>query len=93
MGELTPTPDMWFYDQYLRQYQDARQVVRANAEYRAEQRLRRINALKWYGMSNQRPRASVDTLHSDYSAGWYSGSANYPLRWSNPGPTLVFVPK
>jgi hypothetical protein len=91
MGQLTPTPDMWFYEQYVRQYQDPKVAVRANAEYRANQRLARLSAMKWFGMSNQRPVAAVDSLHSDYSPKWASSSANYPMRWS-PTPTVVVSP-
>lgn len=81
MGELTPTPEMWFYEQALRQYQDPKTAVRTAAEFRADQRQRRLAAQKWFGVSNQRPRASVDGIHSDYSPGWSSGDANYPNRW------------
>lgn len=88
-GELTPTPEMWFYDQYQRQYQDPRVAVRANAEFRNEQRLQRLAAMKWYGLSNQRPRAGMDAIHSDYSAGWTSGSANYPNRWGSANNAII----
>jgi hypothetical protein len=91
MGELTPTPEMWFYEQYLRQYQDPKAAVRANAEFRAEERQRRINALKWFGFSNQRPRAGVDAVHSDYSPMWASGQANYPFRWSGTAMSTVVI--
>jgi len=93
MGELKPTPEMWFYEQYLRQSQDPKVAVRANAEYRAAQRQLRINAMKWYGMSNQRPQAGVDPLHSDYSPVWSGGSANYPFRWAAPSATIVLNPR
>ena len=91
MGELTPTPEMWFYEQYVRQYQDPKVAVRANAEFRADQRQKRIAAMKWYGFSNQRPKAGVDPIHSDYSPAWSSGSANYPYRWSSANATTVVV--
>ncbi len=91
MGELSPTPEMWFYEQYLRQYQDPKVAVRNNAEFRAEQRQRRLAALKWYGFSNQRPKASVDSVHSDYSPSWSSGSANYPFRWGGAAASSIVV--
>jgi hypothetical protein len=93
MGELTPTPEMWFYEQYARQYQDPKVAVRNNAEIRAGQRMQRLAAMKWYGLSNQRPRNTMDPVHSDYSASWTSGSANYPNRWGGPGNTSVIVTK
>lgn len=91
MGQLSPTPEMWFYEQYLRQYQDPRVAVRSAAEFRAEQRQRRLAAAKWYGISNQRPSAAVDSVHSDYSPGWTSGSANYPYRWGGPSASSIVV--
>ena len=81
-GELRPTPDMWFYDQAMRQYKDPQMVVRAKADFRAEQRQRRIESMKWYGMSNSRPRANSDPFHSDYSPTWVSSPGFYPSRWN-----------
>ncbi len=91
MGELKPTPEMWFYDQYLRQSQDPKVAVRANAEFRAEQRQRRINALKWFGFSNQRPRVGVDPVHSDYAPTWSAGPMNYPFRWTGTAASTVVL--
>jgi len=81
-GELKVTPEMWFYDQAVRQHMDPKMVVRANAEFRTEQRQRRIESLKWFGLSNSRPRASADPYHYDYSPGWVSNLGYYPARWS-----------
>ena len=41
-GELKSTPEMWFYDQALRQYKDPKTAVRAKADFRDEQRQRRL---------------------------------------------------
>src|SRR5437868_15523213 len=57
-GELTPTPDMWCYEQERRRWEDPQTLVRANAEERAAQRHARIAAMSWYGMSNSRPNVS-----------------------------------
>jgi len=93
LGELTPTPEMWFYEQDLRQYRDPKVAVRNHAEFRADQRERRINAMKWFGFSNQRPRAGVDAVHSDYSPCWSSGNVNYPFRWQGTaGSAIVLRP-
>lgn len=92
-GELTPTPEMWFYEQFQLQYQDPKAMVRKNAEFRAAQRQRRIAARKWFGFSNVRPRAGTDPLHGDWSPGWTSNNANYPFRWSGFGrPSVVVRP-
>ena len=81
-GELKATPEMWFYDQAVRQHLDPKMAVRAKAEFRNEQRQRRIESLKWFGLSNSRPRASSDPYHNDYSAGWVSNLGYYPARWN-----------
>lgn len=81
-GELTPTPDMWFYEQYMRQRQDPKSGVREKAEFRSVQRQDRMAARKWFGFSNLRPVAGSDPIHGDYSPGWTSNNRQYPYRWS-----------
>ncbi len=81
-GDLKATPEMWFYDQAARQYRDPKLAVRAKAEFRTEQRLRRIESMKWFGMSNARPQASSDPYHGDYSPRWVSNPGYYPYRWN-----------
>ncbi len=46
------TPEMWFYIQENRRYDDPKQMVRRKAEFKAVQRQRRIAAMQWYGFSN-----------------------------------------
>jgi hypothetical protein len=92
-GEVTATPDMWFYQQYMRQYQDPKVAVRKNAEFRADQRMRRLAAMRWFGFSNTRPQASVDPQDSDYSPRWTSNDGVYPERWSGVGhPAVILLP-
>jgi hypothetical protein len=91
-GELKVTPEMWFYDQAMRQYKDPKMVVRANAEFCTEQRMRRLESLKWFGLSNSRPRASSDPFHNDYSPGWVSNPGYYPSRWNGVGQASFRVP-
>ncbi len=86
-GELKATPEMWFYEQYMQQYQDPKMAVRARAEFEADQRQRRLAAMRWFGMSNSRPKACCDPFHNDYSPGWYSNNSAYPYRWEGVGPT------
>jgi len=89
-GELKATPEMWFYDQAMRQYKDPKMAVRANAEFRAEQRQRRLESMKWFGFSNSRPTANSDPFHGDYSPGWVSNPGYYPSRWNGIGPTTFY---
>jgi hypothetical protein len=84
-GGLTATPEMWFYDQAMKQYKDPKMAVRARAEYRADQRERRLEAMRWFGMSNSRPRANSDPYHSDYSPAWSASPGYYPWRWNGVG--------
>ena len=91
LGEVTPTPEMWFYQQTLLQYQDPKLAVRRKAEERSAQRRARIAARKWFGFSNTRPQAGADLVHGDYSPGWSSRSVNYPFRWGGYGAAAVVV--
>ncbi len=90
-GELAPTQEMWFYEQYQKQYMDPKSVVRQKAEFRAEERMRRITALRWFGFSNQRPAAGVDLINSDFAPHWASSNVYLPFRWSGPTTTTVLV--
>jgi len=84
-GELRTTPEMWFYQQYQREYQDPKMAVRRAAEYRAAQRQQRLTAQKWFGFSNQRPQAGPDPFHGDWSPAWASNNEVYPYRWTATG--------
>lgn len=88
-GEVAATPEMWFYQQQLQQYQDPKMAVRAKAEMRAAARMRRMTALKWFGFSNQRPTAGVDPYHGDYSPSWTGNNGHYPFRWNGYGQPWV----
>ncbi len=90
-GELAPTQEMWFYEQYQKQYTDPKAAVRQQAEFRAVERQRRIAALRWFGFSNQRPFANVDPVHSDYSPHWVSNNVNLPDRWNGPATSTILV--
>jgi len=81
-GELKATPEMWFYDQAMRQYKDPKAQVRAKEEFRTRQRVLRLESMRWFGFSNSRPRASADPWHYDYSPQWVSSPGYFPSRWS-----------
>jgi hypothetical protein len=89
-GELQATPEMWFYEQERQRYQDPKSAVRANAEYRAGQRARRLAALKWFGFSNSRPTANPDPFHGSYSPRWVSGGY-IPSQWHGGGSSTVVI--
>jgi len=90
-GEVSPTPEMWFYQQYLQQHKDPQVLVQQRAEARAAERIHRITSLQWYGMSNSRPRASNDPYNNDYGPTWVSGNELSPNRWSANIHTAVVI--
>lgn len=91
-GELTPTPEMWFYEQHLRELQDPEFAVRQKAEFRSEQRQSRMAARRWFGFSNLRPTAGTELIHGDAGPRWTSNNGTYPNRWSGANATVVVRP-
>src|SRR5262245_47447128 len=67
---MSQTPEMWFYEQQQRRYDDPRVAVREKAEFRGHQRQQRLAAMEWYGFSNSRPRANPTPWGSTYSPQW-----------------------
>ncbi|MBL9124318.1 MAG: hypothetical protein JNG90_11850 [Planctomycetaceae bacterium] len=91
LGEITPTQEMWFYQQELKRAQDPKQAIRRRAEYRAAQRERRLASQEWYGVSPLRPNANITPwMGGSYSPGW-SGNSRDSFRWS-PATPVVVVP-
>lgn len=90
-GDVAATPDMWFYEQYLRQYQDPKLAVRRRAEFRADQRDKRLAAQRWFGVFNSRPTVGTEAYHSDYAPRWSSNNRYYPFRWQGVGSPVVIV--
>jgi hypothetical protein len=89
-GTLTPTPEMWFYEQERTRYEDAKSAVRRKAEFRAAQRAQREASMKWFGMSNSRPTASPTPIAGTYSPTWV-GNTHDPYRWATGATTTVVV--
>ena len=72
-GVPTLTPEMWFYQQQLRRYEDPQVAIHRKAEYRAEQRQQRLTSMRWYGLSNMRPYVHPTPWFSSYSPAWVGG--------------------
>jgi hypothetical protein len=70
------------YEQAMRQSKD---MVHAKAELKAEQRLRRLESMRWFGFSNSRPQTQCDPYNSDYAPKWVANPGFYPSRWSGVG--------
>jgi hypothetical protein len=90
-GDIEATPEMWFYEQYLRQWQDPKTAVRQRAELKAAQRQQRMAARQWFGFSNARPAVAADPYHGDYSPRWSSNNGHYPFQWSGVGSPMVVL--
>jgi hypothetical protein len=70
------TPELWIYSQEQRRHDDPAQAVRRKAEVQADQRISRLSAMKWYGLSNSRPQASPIPTMGVYSPGWVGNGWN-----------------
>ena len=86
--EVTPTESMWFYEQERREYDNPKNAVRANAEYRADQRRKRLAATQWFGYSNARPTRAVTPTTTTSSPQW-GGNSYDPFIWTGVGRTTV----
>lgn len=90
-GEAPMTREARAHEQYLLQSQAQAESIRRAAMVRAEQRTRRLESQRWFGISNSRPTASVDPYNGDYSPGWVSNDTFYPFRWVGSGEPWGFV--
>jgi hypothetical protein len=87
-GEVSATPEMWFYEQAMQRYNDPKVAVRAAAEYKADQRRARISAMNWYGYSNSRPASGIDVTHGPAQAQW-AGNGSNSQYWVAPRSSSV----
>ena len=85
------TREVRAHEQYLLQSQAQAESIRRAATARAEQRTRRLESQRWFGISNSRPTASVDPYNGDYSPGWVSNYPFFPFRWVGVGEPWGFV--
>lgn len=84
------TPEMWLYLQELRRNDDPKMAVRRKAEFRADQRRRRIASREWFGLSNMRPRANPTPWFGNYSPQWGSNDVLRPDRWTANGSLPIY---
>ena len=88
LPELTPSqmsPEMYLYLHEQRRQDDPKQAVRRKAEIRSAARTGRIQAMKWYGMSNSRPQANPVPFMGNYSPTWIGNGYDrydwYGMGW------------
>jgi hypothetical protein len=82
------TPEMWLYMQEYQRYQQPKEAVRRKAEIRASQRQRRLEAQRWFGMSNLRPMVNPIPYYGSYSPAWV-GHSSEPFSWIGYGQPFV----
>ena len=86
----TATPELWLYEQERQRYEDPKTAVRRKAEFRTAQRLGRIEAMKWFGMSNSRPVVYHTPTVGPYAPSWVgNGFDAGAWRVASPLPVVV----
>jgi hypothetical protein len=90
-GEAAMSPEARAHEMHLLQAQAQAESIHRAAVARAEQRTRRLESQRWFGVSNSRPNASVDPFDGDYAPFWASIYPFYPLRWVASGNPWGFV--
>ena len=85
------TPELWVYAQEQRRHDDPALSVRRKAELKADQRLARLAAQKWYGYSNSRPEASPIPFMGQYSPAWVGNGWNRYDWYDVGGPSLTLL--
>ena len=65
-------------------------IAQQKAAKRAEQRMARLDAMRWYGFSASRPTAAALPFTSMYSPAW-SQPGGRPFAWQVGGRTEVFL--
>jgi len=88
-GEVTATPEMWFYQEQMNRRDDPKEAVRRKAEFRTAQREARLAARRWYGVSLSRPTTSTAIMNGESAAVWTGSDPLYPYRWRNTSPVVV----
>jgi hypothetical protein len=78
------TPEMQRYLVEVQRYGALQDLPRQRAQLKAQQRMERMAALKWYGLSNARPTAMVTPfMGAPYAPHWTGNAANG--NWSDRG--------
>ncbi|MCE9605290.1 MAG: hypothetical protein K8U03_10355 [Planctomycetia bacterium] len=90
LGALTPTPEMWFYEQMRQDYNNPQLQVRRNSERAAAERKARIASCEWYGVSPSRPMAYTTPHMYHYSPTWASNSRR-PYYWGGTPTTAISI--
>jgi hypothetical protein len=90
MTPLTPTPEMWYYEQEKRERSDRKAAVRRKAEFDTAQRQQRLAMMAWYGISPSRP-TMICTPFTGSSSGQSGGPNGRDIRHAGSGTTAGAV--
>jgi hypothetical protein len=86
----TPEADQDWYYRPAPPRVEQKSIAQAKAEQRAEQRMARLAASRWYGISNGRPTASGMPFTTMYSHAWQQPGGR-PFAWHmSSRPVVVF---
>jgi hypothetical protein len=78
------TPQMYRYLVDMQRYHAPIDLPRQRAQLKAQQRMERMAAMKWYGLSNARPTATATPfMGSTFAPRWVGNS--YSGNWSDRG--------
>jgi hypothetical protein len=88
-GEVTATPEMWFYQQERNRWENPKEAIRRRAQFQTAQREARMAARRWFGVSNSRPTVSAAFMNGEAGATWTGGDPFYPYRWTGTSPVIV----
>ncbi len=90
-GEMQMSAEARAHELHLLQSQAQEESVRRAAVARAEQRTRRLESQRWFGISNTRPNVNTDPFNGDYGPYWASNYPFYPQRWVGSGQPWGFA--
>ena len=76
--------DHWDYGQSYQYEPNPKEIIHQKAQARAHQRMARMAAMRWYGMSNERPTASPTPFTALYSPSWQMPGGR-PYAWYHGG--------
>ena len=82
--------DDWDYKPSYVYQPNPKAIIHQKAQARALQRLSRMTAMRWYGMSNERPTASPTPFLGLYSPVWQVPGGR-PYAWNYRGTPSVLV--
>jgi hypothetical protein len=88
--ETAPQPEDYMYRPVTRRTETPT-PARQKAQARGEQRMARLEALRWYGFSNSRPTATGMPWTTMYSPAWQRPGGR-PFAWYvSHRPVLIYV--